>query len=77
MDEIGTWFEVVRGILPQRYSVRVSWERRALIVIAPDEERIAWVDERDLSTLSPTRAIRLIEDRLEVPESCLAQRLAS
>jgi len=77
MDEISVWFEVVRGILPQRYAVRLAWEQRALIVTSPGEERIAWIGERELATLSPTRAIRLIEAKLRLPESRVAALLAS
>jgi hypothetical protein len=39
--------------------------------------RIAWVGERELATLSPTRAIRLIEAKLARPESHIAALLAS
>jgi hypothetical protein len=67
MDEMTVWFEVVRAILPQRYSVRLSWERRALVVTSPNGERVAWVAERELATLSPTRVIRLIEAKLQRP----------
>jgi hypothetical protein len=77
MDEIGVWFEVVRGILPQRYAVRLAWEQRALIVTAPSEERIAWIGEHELATLSPTRAVRLIEAKLRRPESRLTALFVS
>ncbi|MDO8962901.1 MAG: hypothetical protein Q7W30_00230 [Coriobacteriia bacterium] len=76
MDEISVWFEVVRGILPPRYAVRLAWDQRALIVTSPGEERIAWIDERELATLSPTRAIRLIEAKLRQPDSRLHVAIA-
>ena len=77
MDEMSVWFEVVRAILPQRYSVRLSWEGRALLVASPSEDRIAWVEESELTALSPTRAIRLIEEKLRRPESRVAARFAA
>jgi hypothetical protein len=77
MDEIGVWFEVVRGILPPRYIVRLAWEQRTLIVMSPSEERVALVEEDELATLSPTGAIRLIEAKLRRPESRLAVLFAS
>jgi len=77
MDEISTWFEVVRAILPQRYSVRLSWEARALIVTSPREERVAWIDECELASMSTTHAISLIEARLRQPESHIAARFVS
>lgn len=72
MDEMSVWFEVVRAILPQRYAVRLAWERRALIVTSPSEDRVAWIGEHELATLSPTRAVRLIEAKLRQPESRVA-----
>jgi hypothetical protein len=71
MDELSVWFEVVRAILPQRYSARLVWERRALIVTSPREDRVAWIGEDELAGLSPTKAVRLIETKLRAPESLL------
>jgi hypothetical protein len=76
MDEMSVWFEVVRAIMPQRYSVRLSREGRALLVTSPSEDRLAWVGESELAALSPTRAIDLIESRLSQPESHIAARFA-
>lgn len=77
MDEMNTWFEVVRAIMPQRYGVHLAWEGRALIVTSPLEERVAWIDECELATLSTTHAISLIEARLRRPESHIAARFVS
>jgi hypothetical protein len=77
MDEMSTWFEVVRAILPPRYGVHLAWEGRALIVTSPREERVAWIDEAELAPLSPTRAISLIEARLRMPESHVAARFVA
>ena len=72
MDEMNVWFEVVRAILPQRYSVRLAWQGAGLIVTSPGEERVAWIDRYELDALSPTRAVGLIQERLRRPESRLA-----
>jgi hypothetical protein len=77
MDEMSTWFEVVRAMLPQRYAVRLAWEGRALIVTSPSDERVAWIDESELATLSPSCAIDLIQAKLRRPESHIAARFAS
>jgi hypothetical protein len=71
MDEMSVWFEVVRGILPQRYGVRLAWQGAGLIVTSPGEERVAWIDRFELACLSPTDAVELIEQRLRRPESRL------
>ena len=72
MEEMNVWFEVVRAILPQRYSVRLAWRNAGLIVATPGDERVAWIDRFELAHLSPTRAIELIETRLRGPETRLA-----
>lgn len=72
MDEMSVWFEVVRAILPQRYAVRMAWQGAGLIVTSPGDERVAWIDRYELDTLSPTRALDLIQERLRRPESRLA-----
>lgn len=77
MDEISDWFEVVRAILPQRYGVHLAWEGRALIVTSPRDERVAWIEEHELATLSPSRAIHLIEMKLQRPESHIAAKFAA
>lgn len=71
MDEMNVWFEVVRAILPQRYGVRLAWQGAGLIVTSPGEERVAWIDRFELDSLSPTRAVEVIEKRLRRPESRL------
>jgi hypothetical protein len=77
MDEMSTWFEVVRAILPQRYAVHLVWEGRVLIVTSPRDERVAWVEESELAALSPSCAIDLIQAKLRRPESSVAARFAS
>jgi hypothetical protein len=77
MDEMSTWFEVVRAILPQRYAVHLVWEGHALIVTSPRDERVAWIDESELAALTPTHAIDLIEAKLRRPESHIAARFVA
>lgn len=73
MEEMNVWFEVVRAILPQRYSVRLAWQNAGLIVATPGDERVAWIDRFELAHMSPTSAIELIQARLSGPESRLAR----
>ena len=77
MDEMCVWFEVVRAMLPQRYGVRLAGEGRVIIVTAPGEERVAWIDEHELAGIFPTQAVRLIDEKLRMPESRIAARFAS
>ena len=76
MDEMCVWFEVVRAMLPQRYGVRLAGSN-VIIVTAPDEERVAWIDEHELRGIFPNQAVRLIEEKLRMPESHIAARFAA
>ena len=75
MDEMNEWFEVVRALLPQSFSVRIAWHSAGLIVASPGDERVAWVDRFELAKLTPTTAVELILDRLRRPERHLSARL--
>ncbi len=74
MDEMSVWCEVVRAILPPRYAVSMVWERGALVVASPSEDRVAWVGERELAGLSPSACVRLIEAKLYGPAARTAAR---
>jgi hypothetical protein len=71
MDEMCVWSEVARGILPQRYTVRLAWQGAGLIVTSPGEERVAGIDRFELDKLCPAEAVELIEKRLRRRESHL------
>jgi hypothetical protein len=77
MDEMCVWFEVVRAMLPQRFGVRLACDERVLIVTSPREERVAWIEAEELAKLSPTQAVRLIDAKLQRPESHIAARFAA
>ena len=40
MDELCTWYEVIRSLLPQRYPMRMAWERNAIVVVSPTGGRM-------------------------------------
>ncbi len=67
MDELCTWYEVIRSLLPQRYAMRLVWERGAITVTSPRTHRTVWLTERELEGRTPTAVVRAVVERLQTP----------
>ena len=64
MDELSTWYEVLRSLLPQQYGMRLLWERRAIVVTSAVTDRIVWVFEDELQGCTPGMVVAAIRRRL-------------
>jgi hypothetical protein len=58
MDDLRTWYEVIRSLLPQRYPMRMAWERRAIVIVSPSGGRVIRITETDLAGRTPTAVVR-------------------
>ena len=58
MDELCTWYEVIRSLLPQRYPMYLIWERRTIVVISSFDSRVVRLTESDLRGRTPTMVVR-------------------
>jgi hypothetical protein len=68
MDELSTWYEVLRSLLPQRYDMRLLWGRRAIVVTSPVTGEVVWLDEQELPGRSPSAVVALVRRRLREGE---------
>jgi len=68
MDELSNWYEVLRSLLPQRYPMRLSWERRAILVRSPWSEEIVWITEDELGAATPQTLVLAIRRHLRERE---------
>ena len=64
MDELSTWYEVLRSLLPQHYGMRLLWERRAIIVTAATTDHIVWIYEDELPGCTPGAVVSAVRRRL-------------
>jgi hypothetical protein len=64
MEELSSWHEVIRSLLPQSYNVRMIGECRVIIIGSPYSEEIAHVTEEALRGRTPTEVVRWIERQL-------------
>jgi hypothetical protein len=68
MDELSTWYEVLRSLLPQRYAMRLLWERRAIIVTSEVSDNIVWIYEDELPGCTPGAVVAAVRRRLRSAE---------
>jgi hypothetical protein len=66
MDEIGSWCEVIRSLLPQRFDVHLLWEREAILVALPSTSRVVFLTAADLRGRTATEVVRSVRDQLLV-----------
>ncbi|MDR3685597.1 MAG: hypothetical protein P4L93_01380 [Coriobacteriia bacterium] len=66
MDDICSWFEVIRSLLPQRYEMRIVWERDAILVADPDRDSMIWLSTAALANRTPTQVVESIRETLRV-----------
>ena len=64
MDELSTWYEVLRSLLPEHYGMRLLWERRAIIVTSMSTDQIVWIYEDELWGCTPSQVVSAIRRRL-------------
>jgi hypothetical protein len=68
MDELSTWYEVLRSLLPQRYDMQLLWHRRAITVTSPVSGEVVWLDEFELPGHTPTAIVSRVRNRLRAGE---------
>jgi hypothetical protein len=66
MDDICSWFEVIRSLLPQRYEMRIVWERGAILIADPNRESALWLSAEALANRAPTEVVDSIRETLRV-----------
>jgi hypothetical protein len=64
MDELCSWFEVIRSILPPSYEMRLSTRRRAIVVESATARPVV-LTEADLAGRRPLEVIRALRVRLD------------
>jgi hypothetical protein len=76
MDDICSWFEVIRSLLPQRYEMRIVWERDAILVADPNRESVLWLSAETLSHRTPTEVVDTIRETLRASRAPRHARVA-
>ena len=66
MDDICSWFEVIRSLLPQRYEMRILWERDAILIADPNRESALWLSSESLANRTPTEVVESIRETLRL-----------
>ena len=64
MDELCSWFEVIRSLLPQRYETRIIWEREAIVISNADNDHAIWLSAASLRGRTPTAVVDSIRESL-------------
>jgi len=69
MDDLSTWYEVLRSLLPQRYAMSLLWDRQVIVVVSPWTDEVVWIHEEELRGLTPETAVCRIRRRVSDAES--------
>lgn len=64
MDELCSWFEVIRSLLPQRYEMRIIWEREAIVISSAQDDRALWLSATSLAGRAPSEVVDSIRETL-------------
>jgi len=64
MDELCSWFEVIRSLLPQRYEMRIIWEREAIVISSEPDDRALWLSPSSLAGRTPSEVVDSIRAAL-------------
>jgi hypothetical protein len=64
MNELSSWFEVLRSLLPQRYEMRILWERQAIVISCPQTERSLWLTTASLARRGPSEVVDSVRSAL-------------
>lgn len=75
MEELATWYEVIRSLLPQVYNVRMIRECGVIIVGSPYTDEIAYVTEELLAGRTPSEVLRWLERQMRPRASVPRARL--
>jgi hypothetical protein len=65
VDELGSWFEVIRSLMPPSFDVRIVWEHRAIVVAAPLSENMVWLFSEDLRGQAPGQVVDHVRTQLQ------------
>ena len=65
MDELGSWYEVLRSLIPQSFDVRVVWEKHAIVVAAPSGDNVVWLFLSDLRGHTPGYVVARVRMQLQ------------
>ena len=65
MDELGSWFEVIRSLMPPSFDVCIVWEDRAIVVAAPLSEHMVWLCADDLRGRTPGEVVEQVRTQLQ------------
>ena len=76
MDDICSWFEVIRSLLPQRYEMRIVWERGAIVVADPNRDSMLWLSAEALRGRTPTEVVDSIRTTLRASHAPRHARVA-
>ena len=77
MDEMGTWYEVIRALQPERYPMSILWERDVIVVSSPRSGRSVWLNRQTLRGRTPTSVVRALILQLAPLREVGPQRVAS
>lgn len=64
MDELCTWFEVIRSLLPQTYQMRLIADSDTIIVGSLYGEQLVMLTRRELAGQRPIDVMRSLRRRL-------------
>lgn len=76
MNELCSWFEVIRSLLPQRYEMRILWEREVIVVSTAHDERVVWLSADALAGRSPSEVVDSVRSALRVRRAMPYVRVA-
>lgn len=65
MDELGSWFEVIRSLMPQSFEMRLVWECGAIVVSSPRSENMVWLFADELRGRAPGEVVGELRTRLQ------------
>lgn len=57
MDELCSWFEVIRSLLPQRFAMRIIWEREAIVISTAEDDGALWLSLDSLAGRTPSEVV--------------------
>jgi hypothetical protein len=65
VDELGSWFEVIRSLMPPSFDVRIVWDVGAIVVAAQTSEHMVWLYSDDLSGRAPGEVVEQVRTQLQ------------
>jgi hypothetical protein len=66
MDELCSWFEVIRSLLPQHYEMRIIWELEVIMISTAQDERLLWLSTTSLAGRTPSEVVETVRSALRV-----------